>query len=1076
MGDDASNPSGKGGTAADHQLEKEFPMLVGPSTEDQFNLLRFMLTPVACWRINDIRFEFDSAFVLPEAQAEFAQLKGLRNQHPDAPVSIWGHADPVGNDDFNKGLSGRRAEAVYAVLIRDPDRWVRISGQEDAGHQWTLSSTQRMLTALGEDPGDPTGKVNPQTKAAVQSFQSKNGLDPDGDPGPATRKALFGKYMDFLAGDLKLQKTDFLAQGADDKGKGDFQGCSEFNPVLVFSSDENKEFQKPANQAKRNEENSPNRRVVALLFRPGTVVPAAKWPCPRASEGITGCKARFWRNGEDRRKVQAERREFADTKNTFACRFYHRLTVSSPCESTGPITPTTLYLKLVSVDDHFAPSTENLDIQYSIIGFAGRSVKLTIEAQNYDTAVVFEHELTDDEKLDGDKTYSWDGKLTAGARNGRYATPLMGPYLVRLTGDDGTDETLPFKILYHSLALDWGKHTPDETEPADQNKLVQYKLDDLGYDGGPVDGNIGLTTNKALVRFQRANYKVGTQTLLTPSGLADADTVAALKAAAKREIFEAGKNPITDDAKFYVYDNFMNDPTMDFVTGNTPEFNSTDRKKYAEDFMDRPFLPLEVEVKLLNKANAGVSAPDAVGLAPVGWEMDDATEVDVVGGGNALAQTYTQHAREIGTSGTIAGAARIDTDGDNALDTFDGFRKAAAADYVQSMFPNDAGSKLAPYSIARYQQETRDAKDFQQAVVLAWDDPAQFPLRKGRAGVYFRFSFKGGDDGKVRAGLTFVSLPNQKYLEDSHKAAGVTLFQQTGRWTIWRRTRFSAYCAMAVPTASQRPSGQPNWGTIHDFFKQAYLDVENNGQPLNILNYSTVITDAVYRATITGLPAGHKPPGVTAANLNYSPTCLYGGPALVQANGESAQAFRTRARAAVTAWCGAGISIDTVNGIMKVVYDEARKTSPEGYVIFDFRLSDPMTARDWNPALNGGHGGFTGPANPSMVNFTTPSRGYVRCAGAVTINVDNNSEVNDYVCHEGGHARFLYHHAYTDANQSNPASANPTHHDANQLLCTMSYTPWLPGFNGTTLQKPYCGKCLLRLRGWNVLVLPQKYV
>jgi len=134
-----------------------------------------------------------------------------------------------------------------------------------------------------------------------------------------------------------------------------------------------------------------------------------------------------------------------------------------------------------------------------------------------------------------------------------------------------------------------------------------------------------------------------------------------------------------------------------------------------------------------------------------------------------------------------------------------------------------------------------------------------------------------------------------------------------------------------------------------------------------------------------------------------------------------------------------------------------------------------MTAQDWNPSLNGGRGGFQPSANPAMANFTTHARGYVWCAGAVTINVDNNSEVNDYVCHEGGHARFLYHHAYTDAQQSNPASANPDHHDANQLICTMSYTPWLPGYNGTTLQKPYCGKCLLRLRGWNVLVLPRKY-
>ncbi|MEO6759969.1 MAG: peptidoglycan-binding protein, partial [Saprospiraceae bacterium] len=758
-----SSPSNLGGIAASHSAAELFDIFVAPTTTGkEKNTIRMELTPVACWKINDVRFDFASSFVLPDSKQEFKELQRLRTGHAGAPFSVFGHADPTSDDSFNKRLSDHRSESIYAVLTHADARWEKLYKAAGPSEGWGIASIQHMLTALGENPGPVTGTMNPETKLAVQSFQGKNDLTDDGDPGPKTRAKLFAAYMNFLWPN-KMEKTEFLGAGADKGGKADFQGCSEFNSVLVFSSTERKELDKAANKADRDGQNGANRRVMVLLFRPGTVVPPDKWPCPRTNEGTGGCKKRFWSDGEHRRSNQPLRREFKDTRDTFACRFYHRLVVDSPCEG---IDPALLVIKLLKVDDHFAPSTESLDITYDLFGVSGRSIKLQIQAENYDTKVVFERDLTDPEKADDPHTIQWDGKVTAGARKDRFATPLMGPFTVHLISPGIPEQSLPFKILYHSVAFSFGKHTPDEVMPgAADNKFVQAKLNELGYDAGPVNGTIGSVTQNALRRFQRANYVAGTQTLLTVDGNASPQTVAALQTAAVREIFEAGKNPLTEDAKFYVYDNFMNDPTMDFVTGNTPEFSSKDRKQFAEDKMERPFLALEVEVKLLNKANAGVSAPDAVGAAPVGWETSDATEDDtVIPATNALSQTYVKRAREIGTTAVVAGAARIDADGDNALDTFDGFRKSTLAATVQVMFPNDAGSKLEPYAIDRFDKETRAAKDFPQAIVKAWDDPAQFPKRKGRAGVYFRFSIKGGDDAKVRAVLNFEKLPNQKSL------------------------------------------------------------------------------------------------------------------------------------------------------------------------------------------------------------------------------------------------------------------------------------------------------------------------
>src|SRR5262249_209529 len=62
-------------------------------------------------------------------------------------------------------------------------------------------------------------------------------------------------------------------------------------------------------------------------------IPVARWPCPRAKEGTTGCRKRFWSDGESRRSSQSEQRTFDESQDTFACRFYHRLTSRSPCET-----------------------------------------------------------------------------------------------------------------------------------------------------------------------------------------------------------------------------------------------------------------------------------------------------------------------------------------------------------------------------------------------------------------------------------------------------------------------------------------------------------------------------------------------------------------------------------------------------------------------------------------------------------------------------------------------------------------------------------------------------------------------
>lgn len=302
-------------------------MLAPPSHGKERVTLRMELIAVGCWKLDDIRFAFDSSFVVPEAKPEFDTLSGLREAHPGAPMTIFGHADPTGDENYNKILSGRRARAVYAVLTHNVAMWEQLqTSSEGTGDVWGSAQTQAMLTALGFNQGSPV--------AAAKAFQTANGLTPDGQAGPKTREKLFAAYFTFLW-PVPMTPDEFLGKGADADGKGDRQGCSEFNPQMIFSSAEAQSYQNPAKRQERNAENVVNRRVLALLFRPDTKIGLNRWPCPTTKEGTAGCKQRFWSDAAARLANQEQRRTWASDRNTFGCRFYQRMVEFSPCETPG---------------------------------------------------------------------------------------------------------------------------------------------------------------------------------------------------------------------------------------------------------------------------------------------------------------------------------------------------------------------------------------------------------------------------------------------------------------------------------------------------------------------------------------------------------------------------------------------------------------------------------------------------------------------------------------------------------------------------------------------------------------------
>jgi hypothetical protein len=326
---DPTRAASEGGIAATHSLLREEEMLVAPATAaEHINTIRLRVIPVACWRIEHFRFAFDSSLPSPELKKELKLFADLLKAHPPAsklggqpgfPLSVFGHADPTGDDEYNKQLGGRRATAIYALLTRDAGLWEKLFSQPFGNDKWGAPALELILGTVSPPPPGQTNQ--PRAKEHERNV--------------AQRKVLFAQYMDTLCGpELKLEKTDFLGHGDDKGGKADFQGCGEFNPALIFSQKDQTRFEQDKDKTARNDANAPNRRVMVLIFRRGSRVDPKNWPCPRVEEGTAGCHKRFWSDGEDRRsrRLPDKPRKFEDTLDTFACRFYDRLSRNSPCE------------------------------------------------------------------------------------------------------------------------------------------------------------------------------------------------------------------------------------------------------------------------------------------------------------------------------------------------------------------------------------------------------------------------------------------------------------------------------------------------------------------------------------------------------------------------------------------------------------------------------------------------------------------------------------------------------------------------------------------------------------------------
>jgi len=68
--------------------------------------------------MSDVLFRSGSVDLLPAARERLAKVSGIVLAYPSLHVSIEGHTDSVGSDEYNQDLSERRAQSVRDYLVR----------------------------------------------------------------------------------------------------------------------------------------------------------------------------------------------------------------------------------------------------------------------------------------------------------------------------------------------------------------------------------------------------------------------------------------------------------------------------------------------------------------------------------------------------------------------------------------------------------------------------------------------------------------------------------------------------------------------------------------------------------------------------------------------------------------------------------------------------------------------------------------------------------------------------------------------------------------------------------------------
>jgi hypothetical protein len=962
-----------------------------------FRIRRFLVRWI---EIEDVLFHFDSAVMMPDAESEEEpgtpdqdRITGLSvmraaylqaGDHPEQKLLLAGHSDTSGDATYNEKLSRWRAEDVLHVLLGEKDAWVTLA--KDHHQAGDIKHILRWVARwkgwlCHTDSTDDT--MDTVTKDGVKVFQSEfskhvdgYSIAIDGAVGKETWGAFFHLYMLRLA---ELCNTD-VAGLATLRGKlkwlyGDHKsiGCGEYHPIDM--------------PGKNNVKSQKNRRVELLFYDPGEEPlqkPAGALCHGGGVGGVANCPI----------------------YNPKIYRYEH-------------LVPKQLHI--LKVDDHFAPGAETLDIKYQIEGLGAGEVTLEISSPHYGKNPIFKRPLQVEEKADGPHTIAWDGKANCAEGDLKDACvhPLYSPYTVRLSDGATHTDQATFKVLYHSVALRQGPWTADEAAPptSDEKAWTQFKLNELGYYGGPVGKDSDSYLDRAVIRY-KANHKAMHQ---IDYAKYDASISTELKAALTK-----GENK-----RIFFDGQALTDPTQSsrllveaLTYESKPEFgvNKTSKEKVR---LNRPLLPLEVDIFLKSKADAKTWAPAGVGPVRVNWRFTDPDEDLSV----QVASTPTEPSK---TAAYLEKSLKLHdgrngNKGDNCHKDFDGIRQSPNDDWFAPAFLGDA---YVPYKVE---------KDNGQKVIFskACVDSAKFAKRMGRAGFLFRPSYIAGDDYRIKAEIDFTGLANQAVLESFH---GVTneatrIGVESGTIRIWRAARVALQVTWPPRTNSHE------WAEIAAEFNKAYLDVDVGG--IVTKKMRDVMTESQYKKIVSENTSHKK------SDVKLLDDALVGVKLPKQGSMNAADY-----KDALKTFTSDEYWKKIVYVLREQLSANIRKDFPTGFVVIEFLTHQPVTLLKAPP----------GDKTVLDASYVTWSFSIGLPDSTIFADQRDPDKVYYVVSHEMGHNFWLKHWEHA-------GGSRPQDHDKVDHNCSMSYSSsscahahHRPG----SYTPHFCGKCNLKLRGWDI--------
>ncbi|MCC7535938.1 MAG: hypothetical protein IT379_06985 [Deltaproteobacteria bacterium] len=716
-------------------------------------------------------------------------------------------------------------------------------------------------------------------------------------------------------------------------------------------------------------------------------------------------------------------------------------------------------LDITKVDPQFAPSAETLDIHYDLAFLSKQKVILEISSPHLDGgAPLFKQELKANEKADGSRVFKWDGVANQGKIKDKHISPLHTPYKVKLYVDgkaQHTDER-EFQVLFHSIELRRGPWTPDEAAPkeSDEKSWVQYQLNELGFWGGPVGKDTDKYLEKAIIRY-KVNHKDFHQLDASNyNGNIDAALKAALKAKANARPYLTG-DAITNakgESKIRV----------EAITYEKGEFGGTLKASKEKDRVNRPLIPIEVDIFLRGKP-AGKDpgpkkrAPGGVGPAQIEWRFTEKSEnLDLqfadIPAHKGYPRTYIEKAKKV-----HGGSA----DNDNCPKELGGIREPAATNYKTAWFvgdqyipyvvKDDAGQKCV-YSQAWVDKPLMGA-DGKPVKDKAGKQVFEHDLRRGRAGVYFRPSYVAGDDYQLSATLVFrkdtADLPNKADLEKRHGLdAKKKITDSTGRFRVER------YAKVAYQINWPARTNSSQWPEIAVEFAKAYIDLDIGS--ITKKKISEVITEAEYEAVITANTAHNDP-----AKIRLYDDALVGVDLPAPAAGEALADYR---ETTISQYVDDNYWGLITTPMQELLSKKIRKTHPVGFIVVDFLTHKPIDLTATYSAADFTAYGERADLKPAdRTKFIKWTSSYGKADSLIFADQKDPDKVYYVVAHEMGHNFWLRHYEVPASNGPQPGD-----HDTRDHNCAMTYSKTPPAYMAQGVYTPhFCGKCNLKLRGWD---------